>query len=617
MFRFAVIALTAVTLVSIGAAQDAQPLAIELTNPGFEEGVSTWSIGNFAEQISADTEVAHSGADSVRISDATGASNAYLAQTAPDLEGSATYTLRAWFRGEALGTGATAALKIEAYTADGRNTLGRYARMSLADAGEWRQIEVTAKFPPEITRATLILRLFGRGTASFDDVEFVRISPPPVVTIGPERQLVASDQRTVTFTARLAETWDGTEPPIGIKVYEEADGEVEAEVTLQRVDARIFEATVSIPELAPGAYRVEVSLGQTPGDMARVFVPLPVRRPENLTDTGTILVGGEPFFPIGTYHCSPSHYPMLAEAGFNCVQGIGPGDLDRFGAALDACAENGLMMDVPLYANGQVAANVEASLAGIERYADHPAVLCWKIIDEPDIRPDVTDEVPQAYAALREADPAHPIELTLCRPPGFGYWANFCDIMQVDPYPIPRSPLTMVSDWADTAMAGLEPWQNLTVVLQSGWIPEPMNQPTPEQALCQVYLALIHGAKGLGWYSFRDPGWRLEETPLWEHFPAINAETLELSRPVMLGEAAPQVSVQSPDDVVHWRAWRHEGKTWLLLANPGEAPVTATVAPGGPCTVSDLRGEGLEEIDDGFEVELPAFGAQTRLLTAR
>jgi hypothetical protein len=189
--------------------------------------------------------------------------------------------------------------------------------------------------------------------------------------------------------------------------------------------------------------------------------------------------------------------------------------------------------------------------------------------------------------------------------------------MQVDPYPIPRQPLTMVSDWVDTAMAALEPWQNLTAVLQCGWTHTPFNQPTAEQARCMVYLALIHGAKGIFWYSFRDPGWRLEETPLWEHFPAINAETLELSRPVMLGEPAPAVQVTSPEDVVHWRAWRHEGKTYLMLANPSEEPVTATVDPGGACTVCDLHGEGLEEIDGSFEVALPAFGAAPRVITGR
>ncbi len=593
-------------------------MQIELANPGFEDGLNGWSIVH-PDFTTVDTEVAHSGDASLRLSDETGASNAYVAQAVQELEGGATYTLRAWYRGEGLGERTSAAMKIEGYTAEGANPLGKYVRERLTDtAGDWQPIVLEVEFPPEVNRASLLLRLFGPGTAWFDDVTFERTAPAPVVTIGRERQAPEPGAREVTFTTRLAEPWDATEPPINIRVFEADNGEVASETTLARVDDHIFEATVTLAEpLDEGSYRVEASLGQTPGGMAWLHVPMTDRKPANLTDTGTILVDGEPFFPIGLYHVSPPHYPMLAEAGFNAVQGSGPQDLERFKADLDACLENGLMMDVPLYANAQVKENLPDSLAGIEAYADHPAIMCWKIIDEPDIRPEITDEVPEVYEALKAADPEHPIELTLCQPPGFGYWANFCDIMQVDPYPIPRQPLTMVSDWMDTAKAGLEPWQNLTAVLQSGWIPEPMNQPTPEQARSMVYLALIHGAKGIFWYSFRDPGWRLEETPLWDAFPAINAEVEELSMPVMLGEADDRVSVESPDDVVHWRAWEHEGRTYLLMTNPLEETVTATVDPGGECSVCDLHGEGLEQITDTFEVTLPAYGAETRVITRR
>ncbi len=600
--------------VAVSAFAQEGAVAVPLTNPGFEEGVAGWDIGRFPELIKIDDTVARSGQRSLRISDPAGQSMPWAPQGVSGLRGGAVYTFRAWYRTpENAGDGWSAALKIEFYNDAGTNTLGQYARSSQPTAGEWRLLELTAEAPPDTTRAAVLVRLFGPGTVWFDDCELVQTQPPPVVALHPPRQVVKPGQRTVTFTVRPAEAWDDTEPPIRISVHDDADREIEAEVTLMRQDDGTWRATVTLPELAPGSYRVEAGLGRTPGDTARLFVPLRDRKPTMLSDTGTILVDGEPFFPIGLYHAG-GNYQMLADAGFNAVQGSNTMDLDRLGESLDAAAAAGLMVDVPLYWEGKVAENLETSLQKLERFADHPAVLCWKIIDEPDIRPNITDEVPDAYAALRAADPVHPIELTLCQPPGFSYWANFCDIMQVDPYPIPRYPLTMVSDWVDTATAGLEPWQNLTAVLQCGWTHHPFNQPTPEQARCMVYLALIHGAKGIFWYSFRDPGWRLEETPLWEHFPAINAETLELSRPVMSGEPDAQVKVSSPDDVVHWRAWRYDGKTWLLLANPGEEPVTARVTPGGQCAVRDPGGKDLGEFEDSFEVTLPAFGALTRVL---
>lgn len=617
MIHRTALSLTLLLLATACFAQE-DAMQIELANPGFEDGLSGWSIIN-PNVTSVDSEVAHSGASSLRFSDAEGAANPYVATVAQDLEGGASYTFRAWFRGESpAGRGGAAALKIEGYTDDGANPLGQYARETLpVTVGEWQLIELQAQLPPEVTRASLLLRLFNAGTAWFDDVTFERSSAAPVVSLSPLRQVLKPGERTVSFTIRRGQPLQNDTAPVQITVYEDEGDDVGADVEIAPAEDGLSVATLTLPELAPGTYRVEATLGPIPGQMAHLFVPLEERKPTYLTDTGTILVDGEPFFPIGLYHVSASHYPMLADAGFNCVQGVGPQDLEQFGATLDACAENGLMMDVPLYANGQVAANLEDSLAGIEAYRDHPAVMCWKIIDEPDIRPEITDEVPDVYIALKQADPDHPIELTLCQPPGFDYWADFCDIMQVDPYPIPRQPLTMVSDWLDTAMAGLEPWQNLTAVLQSGWIPNPMNQPTPEQARSMVYLSLIHGAKGIFWYSFRDPGWELENTPLWAAFPAINAELKELSMPIMVGEADDRVSVSSAGDVVHWRAWEYDGRTWLLMTNPLEEPITATVDPGGICSVCDMHGEGLEEIDGTFEVSLPAFGAETRLLTRR
>ncbi|MFP4250983.1 MAG: carbohydrate binding domain-containing protein, partial [Armatimonadota bacterium] len=277
--------LSALLLLAGACFAQEDPMEIELTNPGFEDGLSGWSIVH-PDFTSVDTDVARSGEASLRLSDETGASNAYVAQVARDLEGGATYRLSAWYRGEAAGERAQAAMKIEGYTAEGSNPLGKYVRERLTDtAGDWQQIVLEVELPPEIERASLLLRLFGPGTAWFDDVTFEQTAPAPVVTIGPERLAPEPGAREVTFTARLAEPWDETEPPIDIQFFEADDGEVASETALARVDDRIFEATVTLGEpLASGSYRVEASLDQTLGGMAWVHVPMADRKPANLTD---------------------------------------------------------------------------------------------------------------------------------------------------------------------------------------------------------------------------------------------------------------------------------------------------------------------------------------------
>ena len=182
--------------------------------------------------------------------------------------------------------------------------------------------------------------------------------------------------------------------------------------------------------------------------------------------------------------------------------------------------------------------------------------------------------IPAAYRALKAADPNHPIELTLNSAATQKFWSDFCDIVQPDSYPVPRFPLTEVSDLARNAKSYMQPWQNLSMVVQSGWVPNLSNQPSVAQARSMVYLALIEGAKGIWWYSMRDPGWDLTKTPLWPQMKTINAEIKSLSEPIMLGKTVAGISCDQPK--VHFRAFEYQGKTYLLVTNPENEPVTAT-----------------------------------------
>ncbi|NUP98229.1 MAG: hypothetical protein HUU35_00090 [Armatimonadetes bacterium] len=343
-----------------------------------------------------------------------------------------------------------------------------------------------------------------------------------------------------------------------------------------------------------------------------LFVPLTERRPRNLTESGTILMNGKPFFPIGVYHVRPTDFAALAAAGFNSVQGIGPTNLEAFAQHLDLARQHGLTVDVPLYTNGGVAKNLADSLAAIAAQAGHPALMDWKIIDEPDLRPDVVDEVAGVYRALKAAGAPQPIELTLATPNSYPFWAPFCDIMQIDPYPLPSQPIALVAAYTKAAKAVLEPWQNLTVVLQSGWTPNLATQPSYEQARTMVYLALIHGAKGLSWYSLRDPGWNLMETPLWPHFKQINAESARLGEVVIHGAPLAGVSVTPAD--LHVGAWTQDGQWKVMLANPtNEARQAVVTLPGGAKAARVVCGSGQATVT-GQQLTVPMAATSGLLL---
>ena len=82
----------------------------------------------------------------------------------------------------------------------------------------------------------------------------------------------------------------------------------------------------------------------------------------------------------------------------------------------------------------------------------------------------------------------------------------------------------------------------------------------------------------------------------------------------MLGTPGSTVSVKSPNDTIHWRAWEHKGETWVLLANPSEAPVNATVDPGRAVGIRQLDGTPVAKVQGSFDLSLPATGALTRIL---
>jgi len=601
------------------AGAETGPLTV--ANPGFEEGAKGWpeaSFKRFESLVEVDRQQAHSGNVCLRITSRRGTENAWLPQSVEGIQGGATYALRTWVKGDAKTVPSLAALKIEFLTAQGERRSTRGVRRQPVLTGQWEQIEVTARADDDAARAGIILQLFGNGTVWFDDVELIKVAPPGIM-ITPERQAIsAGKDRVLKLRIGLPKPWEEQDdPPLKFTVARVGGkSSYKPTVNLSRVDARKFDVELSLPSVTVGEYSIKCALpGGPPPGACKLFVPLQKRRPKNLSDEGAFVADGDPFFPIGLCHVGPADYARVAKQGFNCVQGTAQVDLSSFGRALNAALDSGLKVDVPLYLGGQVKANLPTSVTKLQRYNRHLAVLSWKIIDQPARRSETADEVPGAYRELRGADPVHALTVSVAAPSQYALWAGFCDSLQVSAYPIPSQPLTLVADRVSAAREVLEPWQNLTVLLQAGWQSDPMNQPTFAQARVMLYLALISGARGVYWYAYRDPGWDLAKTPLWGRFKEINQETEFLAKPLMLGAEAPGVQVESDAEELRWLARTHDGKTFVLLANPSTRAINVTITPGvavgaAPC----LRGTTTELLDGKVSLKLQALGAETVML---
>lgn len=610
-------------------AVDKLPQDIPLKNPGFETGLADWGVSaKVKDQVSVETANVHGGAKAVKIDARQKRNMPYIGQSVTGLTGASVYEFSVWARTAPGSPAAHAALKMENYNAAGKNTSGHYGNLTLPEDGTWKQVTVSYQVNPDTVRSSLLIRVMDASAVIFDDASFKLVKNPPDVTIiTPVQQTFKpGETRALNYEVYVRQPWTDEKPPVfkamvrPLELMTDAGAAKTMNTTVTKgEDNQHFTVALTLPQ---DQRDYAISLGyerdgqfvqsETP---AYVFTPvvLAERKPANLTATGTILHNGKPFFPIGMYHVGTADYPLLAANGFNAVQGSGANDLAQFKAGLDAAQKNGLAADIPLYGGLQVAKNLKYSLEKLQHFADHPAILDWKIIDEPDLRPTISHEVPPVYRALKNADPKNPIELTISGAGSLDYWGDFCDIVQVDVYPVPARPLTEVADRARDAMKAMKPWQNLSVVLQCGWVKDLSNQPTVAQARCMVYEALIEGAKGIWWYSMHEAsGWDLTKTPLWPHMKEINSEIKVLSEPLMLGKVVDGVKCDQPK--VLFRAVEYQNKTYLLITNPEPNPLQVNFTlPENLRSWHVLNGDATGMLPD-HQIHLSLQGVDSRTL---
>lgn len=302
-----------------------------------------------------------------------------------------------------------------------------------------------------------------------------------------------------------------------------------------------------------------------------------VPAPNYVTDDRTVLVNGEPFFARGLYHVNPEDYELVAEAGFNAVQCR----FDNVPAAQAA----GLRTGVALYWTARP--NSERWRAAMDAVVDNDSVFAWWMQDEPANEASVIEALADGYLYVRTQDPNRPAYTCINNPNAYEQLAPQTDIVAPDVYPIGRSPLTTISDTLDHAarvipdhpiwfIGQIWPWPNSPLV-------------TPDQHRCMSYLALAHGARGLFWYSFRDPNWYIPENhpELWAAMQTVNQELIALE-PALLTPNTGQTVLEAEGGAVHACAKRVGDELTVIAVNPGDAAVSARVpladlAPGVAC----------------------------------
>jgi hypothetical protein len=306
------------------------------------------------------------------------------------------------------------------------------------------------------------------------------------------------------------------------------------------------------------------------------------------------------WFPIAVWLQAPSNAAAYAEIGVNLFIGLWDGPTEE---QLGALAAAGM----------PVAADQNAiGLANL----DDPTILAWTQQDEPDnAQPDgsggwgsciLPEEIQEIGSRLRAADPTRPVYLNLGQAVANEAWVgrgDWCsghdehypeyiegaDIVSFDIYPATSTDaevagnLWYVAHGVDRLREFAGDLKPVWTWIETAHVGNPDIRPTPHQVRAEVWMALIHGAMGIGYFchefepSFIEAG-LLHYDDVREAVAELDAQVLELAPVLNTRSVSNGVTVVSSDPAVpvDTMVKRHDGDTYLFAVAMRDVPTTAT-----------------------------------------
>lgn len=215
--------------------------------------------------------------------------------------------------------------------------------------------------------------------------------------------------------------------------------------------------------------------------------------------------------------------------------------------------------------------NIDLLVRQMVRYRDYDNIMAWNIADETD--GDVKGNLVRRMVA-EAVDPSRPTFLTVINAMAENNRAS--SVLASDPYPIPNGPVTIVASWVDRLLAATanDPRQTQWIWLQhfgeEGVWTRP---PTAAEIEVMTTLALNHGVKGIGYFTYtEEPRRKLgkrQDPEAWDYMRVRNARTTELAPMYCLGKRLELVRRGDLDVAVI----EYEKSIFVSAVNVRNAPV--------------------------------------------
>jgi hypothetical protein len=295
-------------------------------------------------------------------------------------------------------------------------------------------------------------------------------------------------------------------------------------------------------------------------------------------EQGRIVVNGKPFFPILVYDVPGDSESLkkFRDHGFNMV---------TVSRAEDATAAR----EAGMY-----------SAAHGTKIDRSDSILLAIGMDSPvlNLKPPLLDNLKANLKKVRQEIPNRPVIHAI------GYWLNepagviantlpppdkyeevvqTIDVAAPYLYPVPYQPIRTVGEAVGRASAASKGKKPLLPILQIFKWTADDRYPTAAELRCMVYLSLIHGARGIGYYSYnhvtgkKGVTFAQDQPEVWNSIKDVNGELAQIG-PFLL-DAVPDASVtlREKDAGVEISAVTRAGSHLILLANPTETAKEVTL----------------------------------------
>jgi hypothetical protein len=340
-------------------------------------------------------------------------------------------------------------------------------------------------------------------------------------------------------------------------------------------------------------------------------------RPTMMRKDGTLMVDGKPFVPIMGYHVPTADYSQVGGT-INTVQtvdnrrkGDGMGlekDMEAIQQQLDEAQKYGLKVALSVYfkpddLDGPKGAQYLTTI--VSRFKSHPALLAWYISDEPDLNNKPVEELETAYTLIRTADPIHPTFVVVNSESAYKTYFRYADVLGEDVYPLPKG-ITTVGHAVHTAnelFPDRPVWGILQTFTMKGW----PYLPNITEVRNMAYQSVLEGAKGISYYSFTDPGWKLLDSPLYPGLVEFNKTEI----PYITDIVANMDEINSyKDDNVQWGIWKKDNQLYAIAVNLTKDQQSVTIPfPYQGYVVKTIAPEASQSnlVADHLSVTLPTY----------